>query len=623
MKTATGSRARSSLAATTESKWTNRARGNRYVGRGRNNCSPPPLGVFMCLLGVILLPPQSLEVQAKLSSFNASCPAFYGPAHTTGSALRLNGTPLHRFQPEHYVYVVAEVTTPTRWTIEKSRSTFKPVFMWEPSAATELFDPGCFDVWGPDAIVGGANVGRWFFGVAQGVQRGCRGHVLDVTYTHPAVLAPNTRYMVEFYFNNVTKRLQMWEDGVEITISGGVRMDLTYARRYATVGCESEDNPLDFGALLDDCRNNPWNGVLHSVSLASCPVASLELLVASQPPGPAKNNSWIVQTGAIAGVVVGGGALCLAGMTWLLLFRRKRLRQEIDGGGEAADGDSLAEIGILKTNGSGTIRGLDSVSGDYRDDAIVKTVIGIVREAGLALLKEDDIVAERSIGQGSHGMVYSARWKNSNTPVAVKVLQLFGVTLEEIQKGARAITNELVVLNTVRHPSVIHVYGVVVTSDAHTPGCAAVRIVMELAECSLQQLLTQTALMSTTSTTTTSTATSLMSSSSSYVPLSERSLESYSVASEIKLTLRIRLRIAESVASGLSHLHTARVPVVHRDLKPANILIRRQGDDVSACIADFGVALLDKTDMTLANPESYLPQGTLMYMVGVRGRRTR
>jgi serine/threonine protein kinase len=220
-------------------------------------------------------------------------------------------------------------------------------------------------------------------------------------------------------------------------------------------------------------------------------------------------------------------------------------------------------------------------------------------------------------------MVYSARWKNSNTPVAVKVLQLFGVTLEEIQKGARAITNELVVLNTVRHPSVIHVYGVVVTSDAHTPGCAAVRIVMELAECSLQQLLTQTALMSTTSTTTTSTATSLMSSSSSYVPLSERSLESYSVASEIKLTLRIRLRIAESVASGLSHLHTARVPVVHRDLKPANILIRRQGDDVSACIADFGVALLDKTDMTLANPESYLPQGTLMYMVGVRGRRTR
>ena len=321
-----------------------------------------------------------------------------------------------------------------------------------------------------------------------------------------------------------------------------------------------------------------------------------------------KSDAGIDQTGAVAGIIV-GCSLCLAAMARLLLFRRMRLRQGFGSGGKVGDGESLADTRIVKTNGLSTIRGFDSVSAD----TVVEIVTGIVREAGLALLKEEDVIAERSIGQGSHGVVYSARWKNSNSPVAVKVLQLFGVTIEEIQKGARAITNELVVLNTVRHPSIIYVYGVIVTSDAYTPGCTAVRIVMELAECSLQQLLMQTASLSNT---TTSTAMSTVPLLSSHAPPSESSSESQKAASRIHLSLKTRLRIAESVASGLSHLHNTQVPVVHRDLKPANILIRRQGDDVSACIADFGAALLDKTDMTLSNPESYLPQGTLMYMVG-------
>jgi hypothetical protein len=79
-----------------------------------------------------------------------------------------------------------------------------------------------------------------------------------------------------------------------------------------------------------------------------------------------------------------------------------------------------------------------------------KIVVGIILEAGLPLLDEDDVVAERSIGQGAYGMVYSARWKNSSALVAVKVLQLFGVTPEEIENGARAISTELTVLNAAR-----------------------------------------------------------------------------------------------------------------------------------------------------------------------------
>lgn len=232
--------------------------------------------------------------------------------------------------------------------------------------------------------------------------------------------------------------------------------------------------------------------------------------------------------------------------------------------------------------------------------------------------------------RGAHGSVYSARWKNSKTPVAVKVLQLFGVTSKEIAKSARAISTELAVLNAVRHPSVIYVYGVMVTQDASTPGCAAVRIVMELAECSLQQLLTEAQTSSSSDGSSGSKGVASVGSDSSPLvsppigsarrTLSMDTASSPSTSSSsgrgknISLNMRTRLSIAESVAAGLSHLHSARHPVVHRDLKPANILIRRQGDDVSACIADFGIALLDKTDMTLVSPKSYQPAGTLQYM---------
>jgi hypothetical protein len=307
------------------------------------------------------------------------------------------------------------------------------------------------------------------------------------------------------------------------------------------------------------------------------------------PPSiPASSSSSSFPIAAVVGAVVGLViVLCVSAIAWLQISRR---RAEV-----------LATRGNIDSQSPA-----DALGGGVK---IVKLVAKIVRQAGLTMLNEEDFVAERTIGQGSHSVVYSARWRTSNTSVAIKVLQIFGVTSDEIANGARAVVTELAALNAVRHPAVIPVYGVMVTSDEYTPGSVAVRIVMERAECSLQELLMETQ----------SPASMLSSPHSSRSVRSGDSSDSHAAPLRIDLNLSNKLRIAASVASGLAHLHTARVSVVHRDLKPGNILIRRQGDGVSACIADFGVALLDKTDITLVNPASYRPEGTLMYMV--RGPR--
>jgi hypothetical protein len=306
----------------------------------------------------------------------------------------------------------------------------------------------------------------------------------------------------------------------------------------------------------------------------------------SIPPSSSSSSSLIAAVvGAVVSLVT---VLGVSAVAWLQISRR---RAEV-----------LAARGNIDLQSSD-----EDALGD--GSKIVKLVANIVRQAGLTILNEEDFIAERTIGQGSHSVVYSARWRTSNTSVAVKVLQIFGVTSDEIADGARAVVTELAVLNAVRHPAVVPVYGVMVTSDEYTPGSVAVRIVMERAECSLQELLMETQ----------SPPSMLSSPDSSFSVRSSDCSDSHAARFRIDLNLRNKLCIAASVASGLAHLHTARVSVVHRDLKPGNILIRRQGDGVSACIADFGVALLDKTDMDLVNPASYRPEGTLMYMV--RGPR--
>lgn len=52
--------------------------------------------------------------------------------------------------------------------------------------------------------------------------------------------------------------------------------------------------------------------------------------------------------------------------------------------------------------------------------------------------------------------------------------------------------------------------------------------------------------------------------------------------------------MSQSIASGLSHLHTeifgtkGKPAIAHRDIKSKNILVKRNGE---CCIADFGLAV--------------------------------
>lgn len=60
----------------------------------------------------------------------------------------------------------------------------------------------------------------------------------------------------------------------------------------------------------------------------------------------------------------------------------------------------------------------------------------------------------------------------------------------------------------------------------------------------------------------------------------------------------VALDLIAQVATGLADAHAA--GLVHRDIKPANVLLRIRGEDVSAYLADFGIARRIDIDPTLS-----------------------
>uniref|UniRef100_A0A2P2I6X2 receptor protein serine/threonine kinase n=2 Tax=Hirondellea gigas TaxID=1518452 RepID=A0A2P2I6X2_9CRUS len=80
------------------------------------------------------------------------------------------------------------------------------------------------------------------------------------------------------------------------------------------------------------------------------------------------------------------------------------------------------------------------------------------------------------------------------------------------------------------------------------------------------------------------------------------------------------VRMAFSIASGLSHLHAeifgtrGKPAIAHRDIKSKNILVKRNGD---CCIADFGLAVKynsSNSSVDLGNSSSHPRVGTRRYM---------
>lgn len=154
-----------------------------------------------------------------------------------------------------------------------------------------------------------------------------------------------------------------------------------------------------------------------------------------------------------------------------------------------------------------------------------------------------DLSISRTLGSGSYGTVYKAKW--GNHVVAVKEFR----TQEEIQ----SFQVELEQLSRVNHDNIVQLFGASKTSDY-------AYLVMEFADYrSLNHLL------------------------------HERIQQHYD--------LKHACHWAHQAAKGVAYLHAMKPkPIMHRDLKPANLLLFSRGKILKIC--DFGTACYVRTEMT-------------------------
>lgn len=150
------------------------------------------------------------------------------------------------------------------------------------------------------------------------------------------------------------------------------------------------------------------------------------------------------------------------------------------------------------------------------------------------------------IGDGSFGMVYKAKLRNSNT-VAVKKLSA------DAFQGFREFRAEMETLGKIQHPNIVKMLGYCATN------LDRILIYEFLEKGSLDEWLCDTS------------------------PVIKESL------SEPKLPLswETRLSIIADVAKGLRFMHNLEPPIIHRDIKASNVLLDSK---FGAHIADFGLA---------------------------------
>lgn len=148
----------------------------------------------------------------------------------------------------------------------------------------------------------------------------------------------------------------------------------------------------------------------------------------------------------------------------------------------------------------------------------------------------EQLQLEKVIGQGTFGVVYSAKWHGCH--VAVK--QLKATTLDEtVLKDFRS---EISLMSKMRHPNVVLFMGASTQNNKYT-------IVTEFINGgSLYDIIHKGA----------------------------------------KFNLSWALKVAQQTCSGLAYLHTRNPPIIHRDLKPMNILIDTISNHVK--LIDFGLS---------------------------------
>jgi serine/threonine protein kinase len=158
---------------------------------------------------------------------------------------------------------------------------------------------------------------------------------------------------------------------------------------------------------------------------------------------------------------------------------------------------------------------------------------------------------DAEIGRGAMGAVYRARDPKLDRTVAIKTVSLFGLEPDAEQEYRERFVVEARAAGRLSHGGIVTIFDVREEGETRAP-----YLVMEYIEGqSLQKLLSR---------------------------------------ENRTLPLSTTLYLIQEVAEALHYAHAQ--GVVHRDIKPANILIDADGH---AKIADFGIAKLNQTDLTL------------------------
>jgi serine/threonine protein kinase len=151
------------------------------------------------------------------------------------------------------------------------------------------------------------------------------------------------------------------------------------------------------------------------------------------------------------------------------------------------------------------------------------------------------------------GVVYQARDPQIDRLVAIKTILWMGDEADEARDYRQRFMQEAKAAGRLSHPGIVQVFDVGQDAESNAPF-----MVMEyVAGQSLNKVL--------------------------------------SASPGAKLPVQQALRLAEEIAQALAYAHSQ--GVVHRDIKPANILVTEDG---RAKIADFGVAKLDFSNLTIA-----------------------
>src|SRR3984893_10186908 len=158
---------------------------------------------------------------------------------------------------------------------------------------------------------------------------------------------------------------------------------------------------------------------------------------------------------------------------------------------------------------------------------------------------------DAELGRGAMGVVYRARALKLARTVAIKMISLFGLEPEAEQEYRKRFVVEARAAGRLSHAGIVTVFDV--REDAETK---APYLVMEYIQ------------------------------GQSLQPLVSRENRT--------LPLSATLRLIQEVAEALHYPHVQ--GVVHRDIEPANILVTPDGHPK---IADFGIAKLNQTDLTL------------------------